>query len=207
MKSAPIDDSLEKELLSTGYDTVIGVDEVGRGSWAGPLVVAAFIYTRSSPIIPGVNDSKKLTRMKRLKINALLIEQSYKIGVSEVEEIDKNNVLEATRSAIIRALNEISKNKTIILVDGYFKEKFDFKYKCISKGDQKHYSIAAASIIAKVHRDRVMIDIASKYPQYGFESHVGYGTKRHREAIEKYGICKIHRRSYKPIRKYLRAVN
>jgi ribonuclease HII len=197
-------DDLEKVLLQTGYDYIIGVDEVGRGSWAGPLVVAAFVYQNITSIFDEVNDSKQLTIRKRERLYQKLKKQSFSIAQAEVEEIDKFNVLQATRLAINRAVENLNLKKSIVLVDGYFREPFNFEYKCIAKGDQKHYSIAAASILAKVYRDKLMYKLAKKFPYYGFETNVGYGTRKHRVALQRYGICEIHRRSYKPIRKVLK---
>lgn len=195
-----LDDKLERVFLDTGYDFVIGVDEVGRGSWAGPVVVGAFVFSKDLKLVPHVNDSKKLTSKRRNSLSQLLRKQSFAIAQSDTKEIDSLNIVEATRLAIIRAIDELSIKKAIVIVDGYFKESFDFDYKCITKGDEKHYSIAAASILAKVHRDDLMAKYSKQYPHYGFETNVGYGTRKHREALEKYGVCEIHRKSYRPIK-------
>jgi ribonuclease HII len=199
-----INDDLERILIETAFDNVIGVDEVGRGSWAGPVVAAAFVYTKNSYLVPNVNDSKKLTLLQRKKISRELRKGKYCIAQAEVEKIDSINILEATKFAINQAVNDLRlEGKTIVLVDGYYKEAFDFEYRCIVKGDAKHYSIAAASILAKVYRDNLMKKLASQYPYYGFETNVGYGTKKHQDALAKYGVCDIHRKSYKPIRELL----
>ncbi|MFC1780621.1 ribonuclease HII, partial [Patescibacteria group bacterium] len=134
----------------------------------------------------------------------VLQKEEHSIALAEVWEIDELNILEATRLAMKRAVESLNmKRSGIVLVDGYFKEPFDFDYKCIVKGDEKHYSIAAASILAKVHRDNLMIKLSEKYPHFGFETNVGYGTAKHRRALEEYGVCDIHRRSYKPIKRLL----
>lgn len=198
-----INDKFEKVLLDTRYDFVVGVDEVGRGSWAGPVVVGAFVYKKTTKFTPEVNDSKRLTYKKRNRLFDALQGDNFAIAQAGVFEIDSLNILEATRLAINRAIGELALSKAIVLLDGYFREPFDFDCKCIIKGDQKHYAIAAASILAKVHRDNLMIELARKYPNYGFETNVGYGTLKHREALEKYGVCEIHRRSYKPIKRLL----
>jgi len=202
-----ITNRLEQFYLDLGYDCVIGVDEVGRGSWAGPVVVGAFVYERSSQLIENVNDSKKLTPKKRITLSSKLEKQNYFLAQSSVEEIDRMNILEATRLAIKRVISKIESKKMIVLIDGHFKLSFDFEYKCLVKGDAKHYSIAAASILAKVYRDNLMVDMAKLYPHYGFETNVGYGTKKHRLGLEKYGVCDIHRHSYAPIKRILNSAN
>lgn len=202
-KKSPINDNLERELFNLGYEYVIGVDEVGRGCWAGPVVVAAYVHSQASEIYPYVNDSKKVTPLRRKKLNIDLCEGIYALGEVDHVEIDEINILNATRLAINRALGAIENlfvQKTMVLIDGYFKDPFEFEHRFIKAGDAKHYSIAAASIIAKEHRDSLMRSYSTKYPEYGFDKHVGYGTAQHREAIQRCGICDIHRRSYKPIK-------
>lgn len=203
MPQNQINDKLERFYLDLGYDCVVGVDEVGRGSWAGPVVVGAFIYEKKVSLIKNVNDSKKLTPKKRVSLNEELVKQNYLLAQSSVAEIDKLNILEATKLAIKRVISKVKRKKIIVLVDGYFNYPFNFEYKCIVKGDTKHYSIAAASVLAKVYRDNLMMKLARKYPHYGFETNVGYGTKKHRLGLEKHGVCKIHRRSYAPIKRIL----
>lgn len=202
-----IDTSLEEELLRSGHRLVIGVDEVGRGSWAGPIIVAAFVFESTSRIIPGVNDSKKLSPVKRNSLSPDLSIGRYSIGSVSVEEIESLNVIGATRVAIGRAIKSLAVTDFFALVDGYFKDTFDFKHECIIRGDEKHYSIAAASILAKVYRDNLMKEMAKKYVHYGFDRNMGYGTKEHQMSIRKYGICEIHRKNYRPIRDYLRLLN
>ena len=195
-----VDDNLEKYYLGKGYRYVIGIDEVGRGSWAGPVVAGAFVYTASSSYLPRVNDSKLLTKKQRNELSKTLSMEHYAIGQADPSEIDSLNIVEAIRLAFKRALTKLTIDNSMVLIDGYFKDVFPFSHKCIIKGDQKHYSIAAASILAKVYRDKLMGKLAQRYPQYGFDLHVGYGTKKHREALTQYGICEIHRKSYKPIK-------
>lgn len=203
MRKKQTNEYLEKALLKSGYERIIGVDEVGRGCWAGPVVVSAFVFHSKSQTIPHVRDSKALTRKQRKELSSILIENEHALGEAEVGEVDELNILEATRLAIKRAIMQLDLRRSIVLIDGYFRDPFEFEYRCIKKGDTKHYSIAAASIIAKVYRDDIMQRYSEKYPDYGFESHVGYGTKQHRSALERYGICEIHRKSYKPVAKYL----
>lgn len=203
MRKVEVDDNLEQKIFHEGYKYVVGIDEVGRGCWAGPVVVGAFIFNNKSPILPQVNDSKKLTINQREKVFEMLQRGSFSIGLATAQEIDRINIVRATRLAIKRALDLLNLDGCKVLIDGYFKSEFDFDNECIKSGDEKHYSIAAASILAKVLRDNLMSDLAQEYPEYGFESHVGYGTKRHREALERFGICDIHRKSYMPIRRLL----
>ncbi len=125
----------------------------------------------------------------------------YKIALGSVEEIDKFNIYQATIMIIKKLVSEVNLKNSIFLIDGKFNCDFEFENKCIVKGDCKHYSIAAASILAKVHRDNLMTEMSSKFPMYGFDTNMGYGTLKHRKALEKYGICKIHRKSYKPVKK------
>lgn len=182
---------------------VIGVDEAGRGPLAGPVVAAVALLKNYSPVLDEINDSKKLTEKKREKIFSIL-EESFHIGVgiSTVEEIDEINILNATFLAMRRALENleaqgINLQEYLILVDGNHKiRECTLNQEPIIKGDGKSLSIAAASIVAKVTRDRIMVDIVKKYPEYEFEKHKGYGTKRHREVILEKGVTEIHRKSF-----------
>ena len=201
MKKTQIDDRLEKVLLQTGYKYVIGVDEVGRGSWAGPVVVCAYLYKNTSEVLPQVNDSKLLTVRQREHLFLSLQKDEFSLGKSEAEEIDSRNIVEATKDAIKKAVQTFDLKDSIVLIDGTFNENFDFNHRFIIKGDSKHYSIAAASVLAKVTRDRLMREYAIIYPEYGFDTNVGYGTKKHREGLARYGITSIHRKSYAPVRK------
>lgn len=202
MRKVTPNNKLELELLESGYSYVVGVDEVGRGCWAGPVTVCAFVYTKKTLMIEGVNDSKKISLNKRTILSKILSENLHSIESIGNEQIDNMNIVEATRIAMINAVANLNLSNFIVLIDGFFKKEFPFKNQCVIKGDSKHYSIAAASILAKVERDSLMQDFAKKYPNYLFEKNVGYGTKGHIESLKSFGICPIHRRSYKPVRKY-----
>lgn len=180
---------------------IIGVDEAGRGPLAGPVVAAAASLKEYSDVLQEINDSKKLTEKKREKLFDIIQEKFHiGVGIASVEEIDSMNILNATFLAMRRAIENLSEKcsvDTLILVDGNFKiREFNGNQEPVIKGDAKSLSIAAASIIAKVTRDRIMIKESEKYPQYQFEKHKGYGTKAHREAILKHGALDIHRKSF-----------
>lgn len=189
----------EDRLYKEGYKLIGGVDEVGRGPLVGP-VVASFVILPPNYYLNGLTDSKKLTKKKReyfyeiIKKDALCIKTVF-IGNNIIDEI---NILEATKMAMKNAIIEASVRADYVLIDAV-KLDIDIPYEAIVKGDQKSITISAASIIAKVERDRYMEDYALKYPEYGFETNAGYGTKKHLEALKKYGITKEHRRSFKPI--------
>jgi ribonuclease HII len=187
---------------------VAGVDEVGRGPWAGPVIAAAVILDpKKIPL--GINDSKKLSVKKREILYAEITSTSIAsaIGLASVAEIDSLNILEASKLAMQRAIEKLSITPNHLLIDGIHKPSSKYPCTTIIKGDQKSLSIAAASIIAKVTRDRIMEDLAKIYPQYGWEKNAGYGTKLHQEGLEKYGANEHHRQSFKPIKLYLRNTN
>ncbi len=182
-------------------EVVIGVDEAGRGPLAGPVVAAAVKLKKYSDELQEINDSKKLTEKKREKLYDIILENfEVGVGIATSQEIDEINILNATFLAMRRAiekLGEKTKTDSLILVDGNFKiREYNGKQEAVVKGDAKSLAIAAASIIAKVTRDRELIADAQKYPEYGFEKHKGYGTKAHREALIKYGPSPIHRKSF-----------
>lgn len=188
----------ENDALNKGYDVVCGVDEAGRGPLAGPVVAAAVILPKGH-IIECVNDSKKLSEKKRDLLYDKIIEEciSYSVGTASEKEIDEINILQATFLAMRRAVEGLEIKPQLALVDGNQVPPLnDVDVETVVKGDAKSASIAAASIIAKVTRDRYMIEMAEKYPQYHFEKHKGYGTKLHYEMIDEYGICDIHRKSF-----------
>ena len=192
-----MDYSYEKLAIEKGFKTICGIDEAGRGPLAGPVYAAAVIL----PIdleIEGLNDSKKLTEKKREALFDIICEKaiSYSIGISTEEEIDEINILNATFLAMRRAVDGLSVKPDFALVDGNQHPKLSIPDETIVKGDGKSMSIAAASILAKVSRDRFMLEIAEKYPEYCFQQHKGYGTKLHYEMIEKYGVSPVHRRSF-----------
>ncbi len=187
----------ENEALASGYDIVCGVDEAGRGPLAGPVYAAAVVLKKGQTI-EGVNDSKKLSEKKREELFDKIVSEcsAFSVGTASEREIDEINILQATFLAMKRAVDGLSIKPDIALVDGNQTPPLDCAVKTVIKGDAKSESIAAASIIAKVSRDRYMKEMAAKYPEYQFEKHKGYGTKLHYEMIEKYGICEIHRKSF-----------
>ncbi len=192
------DFEFEKEAISNGYISVCGVDEAGRGPLAGPVCAAAVILPTNLNI-PELNDSKKLSEKKReqlfdvIKQNAV----SFCIAYSSVEEIEEYNILGATFIAMERAVNGLNVRADYALIDGNRTPKgLQIPSKTIVKGDAKSCSISAASILAKVSRDRLMLEYDKEYPQYNFKKHKGYGTKEHTDAIKQYGPCKIHRMSF-----------
>lgn len=183
---------------------VAGVDEAGRGPWAGVVVAAAVILDHKR-IPTGINDSKKLSGAKReILYEEILINAHTGIGISTVEEIDRLNILEASKLAMKRAVEMLgSVDISLVLVDGNKAPDIPFPTKTVIGGDAKSLSIAAASIIAKVTRDKIMCELAEKHPQYGWEHNAGYGTRHHQEALAKYGITEHHRRSFRPIREII----
>ena len=173
------------------------MDEAGRGPLAGPVCAAAVILPEHLQI-PGLTDSKKLTDKKRRELFPIIQEQAiaYGIGLASESEIDEINILQATFLAMRRALDQLSVRPEIALIDGNRETDFGLPVKTVVKGDSLSANIAAASILAKVTRDNLMVELAEKYPEYGFEIHKGYGTKAHYEALRTYGPCPIHRRSF-----------
>lgn len=187
----------ETEMQSKGYKLIAGVDEVGRGPLAGPVCCACVIMPLDD-LIDGVDDSKKLSEKKREMLFEKIKEKAicYNIEFVSEQEIDKINILEATKKCMAKAINNMGKTPDIVLVDAV--KNLDTKVETYSiiHGDALSYNIAAASILAKVTRDKLMVELSKKYPEYGFEKHKGYGTKQHVEAIKKYGILPIHRKSF-----------
>lgn len=186
----------ERELLATGCRYIAGVDEVGRGPLAGDLVVCAAIMDLEN-LIDGVNDSKKLTEKKREKLFPEIIERavSYKTVHKNPEEIDRINILNATKAAMVEAVLGLEIKPDHVLVDAV-KLDLSLPYTAIIKGDANSYSIAAASIIAKVTRDREMVALSEKYPEYGFAKNKGYGSAAHIAALREFGATDIHRRTF-----------
>ena len=188
----------ENQLMKKGFKTICGIDEAGRGPLAGPVVVASVILPADS-MIEGVNDSKKISEKKREKIYDQILEEAISYGVAIIgqDEIDEINILNATKKGLTMSLKELTVKPDLILVDALNGiDTLGIPYDSIIKGDAKCYSIAAASIIAKVTRDRIMKEWDNVYPQYGFEKHKGYGTAAHMQAIREHGLCPIHRRSF-----------
>ena len=190
----------ENEARTAGYSRILGVDEAGRGPMAGPLVVGGVIFPEDF-YDERINDSKKLTEKKREALYDLIIENAlaYQIEVLSVEEVDTLNVYEASRTGMKRIVESLEPDFT--LSDAM--PLGDIPHLSIIKGDAKSLSIGAASILAKVTRDRIMKEYGKQYPEYGFEKHKGYVTKAHKEALEKYAVTPIHRKSFAPVQKVL----
>lgn len=177
---------------------VAGVDEAGRGPLAGPVVCACAVMPMDEDkIVEGVNDSKKLSAKKREELFGKIVERAISYSIVEIDEktVDKINILQATKLGMKKAVEGLSVTPDIVLIDAV-KIDTDLPQENIIKGDALSYNIAAASILAKVHRDRLMESLDKKYPEYGFAKHKGYGTKQHIEALKKYGKCKIHRETF-----------
>lgn len=189
-------------------NTIVGVDEAGRGPWAGPVVAAAVILDFSKiDLYKDIQDSKKISEKKREKLFELITNNCRAYSISEVSHnlIDEINILQATLLAMKNSIEKIQEPFDIILIDGIHKPEINSeKIKCIINGDARSLSIAAASILAKVHRDRIMRYYDGRYPEYGFAKHKGYGTKKHIEALSRYGVSPIHRKTYRPVQKILK---
>lgn len=192
-----VDYSIENEYREKGFNIICGVDEAGRGPLAGPVYAAAVILP-SDCVIEGLNDSKKLTEKKREALFDEIKEKALAYGIASADEkeIDEINILNATFLAMKRAINSLSVKPDLALIDGNQKPHTDIEEVTVIKGDAKSTSIAAASVLAKVSRDRFMLEMAEKYPQYEFARHKGYGTRLHYEKIAQYGVCDIHRRTF-----------
>lgn len=188
----------ENELREKGFKFICGIDEAGRGPLAGPVVVASVIMPADS-MIEGVNDSKKISEKKREELYEKIIKEAISYGVAIIgqDEIDEVNILNATKKGLTISLQELTQKPDLILVDALNHiDTLGIPYDSIIKGDAKCYSIAAASIIAKVTRDRIMREWDKIYPEYGFEKHKGYGTANHIKAIKEFGLCPIHRKTF-----------
>lgn len=185
---------LENEIYDSGVSLICGVDEAGRGPLAGPVCAAAVILPRNIEIV-GLNDSKKLSEKSREKLYDEICEKAMSFGIAfaSVEEIEELNILNAAMLAMNRAIAQLEPQPELALIDGNRSSAIEINSRCVIKGDAKCADIAAASILAKVTRDRYMLEMAEKYPEYHFERHKGYGTKLHYEALREYGPCEIHR--------------
>ncbi|MFZ3054921.1 MAG: ribonuclease HII [Minisyncoccales bacterium] len=203
----------EKKLWKKGYKYVVGIDEAGRGPLAGPVSAGAVLILekdfKEAKKIKSVKDSKKLREKERKIVYLNLIKnKKIKWGIGMVSEkvIDKINILEATKLAMIKAVKDLEKKNKVkadfLILDGRMKLNLKIDQKSIVRGDDKVFSISAASIIAKVRRDELMEKYNKKYPQYNFKKHKGYGTKEHLEKIQKHGACEIHRKSFAPINQF-----
>ena len=198
--------SNEKRLWNLGYENIAGCDEAGRGPLFGPVVAASVILPHDF-VLEGLNDSKKLSEKKREKYYPIIMEKALAVSVSivEAEEIDKINIYEASRQGMLRATNSLKVKPDYIITDAMPLDGFtSVPHEAIIKGDAKSITIASASVIAKVTRDRIMYEIDKVHPEYEFKKHKGYPTKKHLELIEKYGIIDGYRRTYGPVKKYIK---
>lgn len=197
----------EKELYKKGYNLIAGTDEAGRGPLVGPVVAAAVIFPQGYTL-EGLNDSKKLTEKRRNEFYEIIKRDAISVGVSIISEkiIDEINILEASRLAMNNALDNLEVKPDYILTDAMKLDR-DVEVLPIIKGDAKSLTIAAASVIAKVTRDRLLVELGEKYPQYEFEKHKGYPTKRHIELVKQYGVLDEYRKTFKPICEIIRDNN
>jgi ribonuclease HII len=197
-------DYFEKVYYGQGYERIAGVDEVGRGPLAGPVIAAAVILPKDGIGQP-LFDSKKISSKKREGLYEQILSKALGVGIGAVgqEEIDRLNIFQATLKAMTLALQSLPIPPDFILIDGPHGLKLPLPQKPIRKGDQLCNSIAAASIVAKVTRDRMMIECHQRFPQYNFAKHKGYGTKEHRRAIERFGVCELHRKTFRGVKEYL----
>ena len=197
-------DYFEKMYYGQGYQRIAGVDEVGRGPLAGPVVAAAVILPKDG-IGEELFDSKKISSKKREELYGIILSKALEVGIGTIgqEEIDFLNIFQATLKAMALAIENLPIPPDFVLIDGPHGLRLPIPQKPIRKGDQLSNSIAAASIVAKVTRDRMMLECHQKYPQYNFAKHKGYGTKEHRRAIEKFGVCELHRKTFRGVKEYL----
>ena len=188
---------MERELHAEGVGLICGVDEAGRGPLAGPVCAAAVILPPEAEL-PGLNDSKKLSEKKREQLFPEIqrLALAWSVAFASVEEIEERNILGATMLAMNRAISGLSLRPELALIDGNRNREIQVPSRCVVHGDARCASIAAASILAKVSRDRLMVELAREYPQYGFDRHKGYGTKAHYAALREYGPCPAHRPSF-----------
>lgn len=199
--------NLEYDLLNQGYTHIIGIDEAGRGPWAGPVYVCAYVFNKHEEINKLVTDSKKLSIKKREEIAENISKDKYILAIGDVETIDELGIYITVINLIKKLINTFRNKedcKPYFLIDGRFNVDFGKDTKQVIGGDLQCYSIAKASIIAKVKRDHVMNKLAIKYKGYGFEKHKGYGTKLHTQKLEELGACPIHRKSFKPVLKFVK---
>lgn len=192
----------ESKARDKGYRVVAGVDEAGRGPLAGPVVAAAVVFAANT-ILDGLDDSKKLSPTKREELLPKIQEMAHGVAVVSPEVIDEINILEATRLAMKKAVEKLLYSPDILLIDGNQKVDLQIEQWTIVKGDAKSFCIAAASVLAKVTRDRIMENYHHQYPQYEFSRHKGYGTQLHRDLIAQHGPCPIHRRTFRGVTEYI----
>lgn len=193
-------EAFEEEIQAQGFRVIAGLDEAGRGPLAGPVVAAAVVLAPTKKMA-GIDDSKKLSPKQREKIFSLILQQAAAVGIGVVDarEIDRLNILRASLKAMEQAVQNLPLSPDFLLIDGIHSLTLPLAQRAIPKGDQRCQSIAAASIVAKVTRDRLMLAYHDEYPQYNFARHKGYGTREHLQAIRQYGCCPLHRQSFKPI--------
>ncbi len=198
--------SIETGLMAKGFRLIAGVDEAGRGPLAGPVVAAAVVFEKDK-YPSGIRDSKQLSPKLRDEIFYKICEKACGVGVGIVNEetIDRINILQAAHMAMLKAISGLEAKPDFVLIDGIMAPRTGFAQKAVVGGDSKSISIAAASIIAKVSRDRIMLEHDARFPEYGFSGHKGYGTKAHMESLQKFGPCRIHRKSFRPVAEALKA--
>ena len=191
----------EEEARAAGFGRIAGLDEVGRGALAGPVVAAAVILDPAAPLPEGLDDSKKLTALQRERIAGELRRTSFCYAYGQVEpgEIDETNILVATRRAMLKALEKLQPCADFLLIDAIQLRESSLPQKAIIRGDSASASIAAASVLAKTYRDALMREYDAQFPSYGFARHVGYGTRQHWAALREHGCCPIHRRSFRGV--------
>ncbi|MFC1488806.1 ribonuclease HII [Thermodesulfobacteriota bacterium] len=196
--------AIEKKAFENGFSRIAGIDEAGRGPLAGPVVSAAVILPASFPVI-GLIDSKKLTPKKRADLYEKIYEHAVSIGIGIIDpaEIDRINILRASLLSMAISVENLIPQPDCLLIDGIFQISSNIPQEAIPKGDTLSISIAAASIVAKVTRDRLMVRYDQEYPQFGFSRHKGYPTRAHKAAIEQFGCCPIHRKSFKGVKENL----
>ena len=197
-------DYFERMYYGQGYQRIAGVDEVGRGPLAGPVLAAAVILPKDG-IEEELFDSKKISSKKREELYEIILSKALGVGIGTIgqEEIDLLNILQATLKAMALAVKNLPISPDFLLIDGLQGLTLPISQKPIRKGDQLSNSISAASIVAKVTRDRMMLEYHQRFPQYNFAKHKGYGTKEHRVAIEKFGVCELHRKTFRGVKEYL----
>lgn len=190
----------ENKLYRLGYQNIAGLDEAGRGAWAGPVVAAAVILPTKMKIA-GIRDSKLLSPRQREKLFVYINKQALAIGLGIISEkvIDQQGIIPAARRAFLTAIDKLKEKVDYLLIDGIRIFDHQLPNKFLVRGDRLVVSIAAASIVAKVARDNILRDYHQRYPQYGFDLHKGYGTRLHKERLDEYGVCEIHRRSFRPM--------
>lgn len=192
---------IENDLLKSGnYSHVVGIDEVGRGCIAGPVFVSAYIFSPTKIILDGVNDSKKLSLRRREQIFSQVDQEDYLLSFRSAKDIDEDGIVVCIQNCIVELAEKIQEklnaSNILFLIDGIFKEKFQFNFETIVHGDSKVYSIALASVLAKVTRDKYMSELSKSFQIYGWETNKGYGTRLHLDAIAKYGLSEFHRASF-----------